>query len=125
MFFVSLSLQWRTCSEQWTLNSTRFKLFIELFYYVLIISVLTASLSLEAAHSGRYRADLREFLICSATGADDCPRDHEDHTFLGISAIAYMLMGLYPIPLLIYFINFKDLKRIFCGPRVKTTSTEG
>ena len=92
------------------------KLLIVFCCYIIIVVTTITAYTLNARTTDQLVDGLREYFVCESTAPEE-PCDissFQEYTYAELTALAYVLLGLFPSVLLVFAMNIKDVRR-WCG----------
>jgi len=100
------------------------KILIILCYYVLLGVIALTAFTIFTRNSTQFSDAIAEYWLCESTGVNPentCDRLRESFqqlSYPGLSAVSYVLLGIFPAVNLIFAVNVKEIKqkfRTWCG----------
>ena len=109
------------------------KILIILCYYVLLGVIALTAFTIFTRNSTQFSDAIAEYWLCESTGVNpenSCDRLRESFqqlSYPGLSAVSYVLLGIFPAVNLIFAVNVKEIKQKFktwCGRAATFHSSE-
>ncbi len=95
------------------------KIFIIFCYYVVLGVIALTTFTLSVKNDDETIAEFQKYFVCEGKGIDpnnpeECDRSgFERYQTPGLTASAYILVGIFPAVSLIFAVNGKELKQFF------------
>jgi len=95
------------------------KILIIFCYYVLLGVIALTTFTIFTRNSTQFSGAVAEYWLCESTGVNpenSCDRLRESFqqlSFPGLSAVSYILLGIFPAVNLIFAVNFREIKQKF------------
>ena len=111
------------------LGTAEIKVLIIFFYYLILGSIVLASIELSARKNNTAVTSLGLYFACESIAPGNCERFRNDalqNTYRSLTNTSFILLALFPLVNLVYAINFSSLKNL-CSLvlRVKKASDKG
>ena len=89
------------------------KLLVVFCYYVLLSSEALMAFTLSTKNASQHIRNIQLYFLCEQGGynsSNPCSRDYLANSYPSVTALSYILLGLFPVVNLIYATNFQELK---------------
>lgn len=113
----------KSSKNQLKISKAERKILIVFCYYVVLSVLSLVSFTISTRNDVIIVQQIEEYFICELNHpSEPCPRTFEDLQYLYLSAVAFVLLSIFPLIFLIVMVNFQELKEKFSSHFNRETS---
>ena len=94
------------------------KLLLVFFYFEILASIALITFTLNTRYDSEFIRSVFDFFLCEQRGHDpENPCSNADInrlSFPSVTTLSYIILGLFPVAILVYALNINEIKKLYC-----------